>query len=366
MRKCPYCDFNSHAADSRLPEQAYVAALLDDLEQDLPWVGGRTVETVFIGGGTPSLFSPEAIHSLLEGIGTRLRIAPSAEITLEANPGTAEISKFKGFKQAGVNRLSIGVQSFNNRLLQALGRIHDGRDARLAAEFAVAAGLDNFNLDLMFGLPGQTHEEAIDDIRLAVQLKPAHLSFYQLTLEPNTWFHKFPPALPDDDGIWRMQVACQALLAENGYGQYEVSAYAKQGHACRHNQNYWKFGDYVGIGAGAHGKITDSSGNIVRNWKLRHPARYLETAGTPASIGGMGKVEAIDLPLEFLMNHLRLREGFDEAIFVERTGQPLAAIEAGLSQCVEEGLLERRGRQVRCTDKGWNFLDNVLEKFTLA
>ena len=363
VRKCPYCDFNSHAANGNLPEAAYVAALLSDLEQDLPRIAGRTVETVFIGGGTPSLFSPEAIHLLLEGVRARLSLSPEAEITLEANPGSAESSKFSGFRAAGVNRLSMGVQSFNDRHLQALGRIHDSREAMVAAEMAVTAGFANFNLDLMFGLPGQTCDEALADIRRAVQLNPTHLSFYQLTLEPNTLFYRYPPTLPGDERIWEIQEACQALLAAQGYRQYEVSAYAKPGFRCRHNEHYWRFGDYLGIGAGGHGKLTDESGNIMRIWKIRHPARYLESAGRLLSIGGCDAVLPHELPLEFMMNHLRLREGFSEHVFSDRTGLPLEALEPGLSACLEARLLERDNGFIRCTNRGWNFLDNVLEEF---
>ena len=363
VRKCPYCDFNSHAAGQSLPERAYVEALLADLDQDLPKVGGRTVETVFFGGGTPSLFSPGSIATILEGVKARLPLSPEAEITLEANPGTAESGKFKGFREAGVNRLSIGVQSFNDRHLQALGRIHGSEEARRAATMAKEAGFNNFNLDLMFGLPKQTREEALEDIRAALALEPTHISFYQLTLEPNTLFHKYPPSLPGDEAIWEIQEACQALLAGAGFQQYEVSAYAREGFRCRHNENYWRFGDYLGVGAGAHGKLTDPSGNIARLWKVRHPARYMETAGTAASIGGSDAIHQMDLPLEFLMNHLRLREGFGEAVFGKRTGLPLQALEPGLSACIQGGLLERREGTIRCTGKGWNFLDSVLETF---
>ncbi len=366
VRKCPYCDFNSHAANGDLPESAYVSALLADLEQDLPRVSGRTIETVFIGGGTPSLFSPQAIHALLMGIQEKVPITDGAEITLEANPGTAESGKFRGFREAGVNRLSMGVQSFNDRHLQALGRIHGSHEAVRAAGFAKASGFDNFNLDLMFGLPGQTIENALEDIRLAIALQPTHLSFYQLTLEPNTLFHRYPPTLPNDDIIWDIQKACQELLRREGYRQYEISAYAQKGFRCRHNENYWRFGDYLGIGAGAHGKLTDPSGNITRLWKVRHPARYLESAGTQASIGGCDSVAKDELPLEFMMNHLRLREGFVESLFTERTGLPISSLEPALSNCLGDGLLERSGRSVRCTDKGWNFLDNILDQFIAA
>ena len=363
VRKCPYCDFNSHTAAPALPERAYVDALLADLEQDLPLARGRTLQTVFIGGGTPSLFSAEAIASLLDGVARRLPLAPQAEITLEANPGTAESGKFQGFRAAGVNRLSIGAQSFNDRHLQALGRIHGRAEAAAAAAMAKAAGFDNFNLDLMFGLPGQTLEEALADVRAALALEPTHLSFYQLTLEPGTWFHKHPPTLPPDDALWEMQQACQALLAGQGYRQYEVSAYARAGFRCRHNENYWRFGDYLGIGAGAHGKSTDAHGNIARRWKVRQPARYLETAGTKAGLGGLDTLPEQELPLEFLMNHLRLKEGFAEAVFVERTGLALSALEPGLAECIRAGLLERRGGSILCSDRGWNFLDTVLEAF---
>jgi putative oxygen-independent coproporphyrinogen III oxidase len=363
VSKCPYCDFNSHAKTGGLPEARYVAALLTDLEQDLPRLDGRTVKTVFIGGGTPSLFSPESIHALLQGIAERVPVAPCAEITLEANPGTAESGKFRGFREAGVNRLSMGLQSFNDRHLQALGRIHDSHQAKVAAELATAAGFANFNLDLMFGLPRQTQDEALDDIRQAVRLNPSHLSFYQLTLEPNTLFHKYPPALPSDDDICGMQEACQALLKASGYRQYEVSAYSKTGFRCRHNENYWRFGDYLGIGAGAHGKLTDESGNISRIWKIRHPANYMEAAGTVAVIGGCAGLASEELPVEFMMNHLRLREGFVETVFTDRTGLPMSALEPALSFCLEDGLLERSYGFIRCTGKGWNFLDNVLEKF---
>jgi putative oxygen-independent coproporphyrinogen III oxidase len=364
VRKCPYCDFNSHAADNALPEREYVEALLADLEQQISSVQGRQVETMFIGGGTPSLFSPTAIHDLLEGVRSRLDLAADAEITMEANPGTVEIAKFRGFREAGVNRLSIGIQSFHDAHLKKLGRIHDSREARLAAEIARKADFDNFNLDLMFGLPDQTVDEALTDIRIAIDLAPTHISFYQLTLEPNTVFHKYPPCLPEDDRIWTMQQSCQALLADHGYRQYEVSAYAREGYRCRHNLNYWRFGDYLGIGAGAHGKITNAAERtITRAWKIKHPQHYLESAGQPDRQGGQATVPRNDLPFEFLMNHLRLREGFPEAAFGERTGLPLEVLEPELSDCIAAEWLDRRDGVIRCTDTGWNFLDNVLQRF---
>ena len=287
MRKCPYCDFNSHEARGPVPEQAYVDALLADLEQDLPRVWGRRIESVFIGGGTPSLFSAEALERLLAGLRARLPLRPDTEITLEANPGTVERGRFAEFREIGINRLSIGVQSFNDDQLRRLGRIHDRRAAFAAAEAAHAAGLENFNLDLMFGLPGQTVEQALADIANAMALQPAHLSYYQLTIEPNTRFHQSPPTLPDDETTSPIQERAQAELARQGYRRYEVSAYARENRRCRHNLNYWEFGDYLGIGAGAHGKLTDpAAGRIDRLWKLKHPRDYLASAGTPASIGG--------------------------------------------------------------------------------
>ena len=364
VRKCPYCDFNSHAVGGEIPERAYIAALMADLEQDLSHVAGRSLETVFIGGGTPSLFGPEAIAALLDGIAHRLPLAPDLEVTLEANPGTAESAKFRAFREAGVNRLSLGVQSFNDRHLQKLGRIHDGREALRAARIATEAGFANFNLDLMFGLPEQSPKEALADIRTALGLNPTHLSLYQLTLEPNTLFHKYPPPLPGDEAVWCMQEACQALLFEHGFRQYEVSAYAHEGFRCRHNQNYWRFGDYLGIGAGAHGKLTNAAAQTVtRTWKVRHPLGYLETAGRPERIGGSDAVKSQDLPVEFMMNHLRLREGFREPVFSERTGLTLETLEPGLSACIDAQLIEKCDGVIRCTDTGWNFLDNVLERF---
>jgi putative oxygen-independent coproporphyrinogen III oxidase len=364
VRKCPYCDFNSHVRSGDLPEKPYVSALIADLEQDLPLVDGRTVHSIFIGGGTPSLFRPESIAELLAGIRVRLRCPPNMEVTLEANPGTVEHGKFEGFRAAGVNRLSIGVQSFNDAHLKALDRVHGSNEACIAAQAARAAGFASFNLDLMFGLPGQRIEDAVTDVEIATDLEPTHLSLYQLTLEPNTLFYRHPPSLPAEDTIWRMQHKCQTLLARRGYAQYEISAYARAGHRCAHNLNYWRFGDYVGIGAGAHGKITDVKRQAVtRLWKVKHPARYLEAAGTVNCLGGKAAIPTSDLPLEFLMNHLRLREGFAEAVFMERTGLPIDVLEPKLSSAVEQGLLERRVGHIRCTSLGWNFLDNVLERF---
>lgn len=367
VRKCPYCDFNSHAAADGWPERAYIDALLLDLEAELPAVTGRAVATIFIGGGTPSLFSAEGIARLLDGVRARVVLAPDAEITLEANPGTAESGKFRGFRQAGVNRLSLGIQSFDPNHLRALGRIHGREEALAAAELARAAGFSNFNLDLMFGLPEQTEAEALADIHTALALAPTHLSFYQLTLEPNTVFHKYPPRLPEDDDIWTIQRACQSALAGRGYRQYEVSAYAREGWRCRHNLNYWRFGDYLGIGAGAHGKITDpATGTVTRTWKIKHPQHYLDAGGQPGLQGGRATVATEALPFEFLMNALRLKEGFPEPLFAERTGLPLDALAPELCHCLDEGLLERQGGHIRCTDLGFNFLDNILQRFLHA
>ncbi|HPE72963.1 MAG TPA: radical SAM family heme chaperone HemW [Candidatus Competibacter sp.] len=363
-RKCPYCDFNSHEAREPLPERAYVDALLADLEQDLPRVWGRRIDSLFIGGGTPSLFSAEALDRLLSGLRARLPLRPDLEITLEANPGTVERSKFAEFREVGINRLSIGVQSFDDGHLHALGRIHDRRAAIAAAEAAHAAGLDNFNLDLMFGLPGQTVAQALTDIACALALQPAHLSYYQLTLEPNTRFYRSPPLLPDDETIDVIQERAQEELARHGYPRYEVSAYARADRRCRHNLNYWEFGDYLGIGAGAHGKLSDpAAGQIQRLWKVKHPRDYLARAGTPAGVGGDAPVREAELPLEFLMNALRLVEGVPAALFGERTGLPLAALEPGWSQARARGLLENDPERLQASELGLRFLNDLLQAF---
>jgi oxygen-independent coproporphyrinogen-3 oxidase len=364
VRKCPYCDFNSHALRSELPERAYVDALFRDLEQDLPRIGDRRVESIFIGGGTPSLFSAEAIDRLLCGLRDRLRLAEALEITLEANPGTVEQDKFRGFREAGVNRLSLGVQSFNAEHLQRLGRIHDRREAIRAAEAAHAAGFDNFNLDLMFGLPGQSLEQSLADIDAAIALEPTHISHYQLTLEPETGFYTQPPVgLPDDDRLWEMQERCQQRLAENGYTHYEVSAYARPDRHCRHNLNYWQFGDYLGIGAGAHGKLSDAQGRIYRLWKRKNPRDYLNQAGNPDAIGGIDSIAAAERILEFMLNALRLVEGFPTDLFSERTGLPLGRLLPLLNQAKERELLDWNEHLIRPTELGRRFLNDLLELF---
>jgi len=363
-RKCPYCDFNSYAAPGPVPEDDYIEALFADLDRELKRVGERRFETVFIGGGTPSLFRPEGIARLLRGVRRRASLAPDAEITLEANPGTVDTTRLKGFLNAGINRLSIGVQSFNDSMLRSLGRIHDGQEALRAVQLAREAGFTNFNLDLMFGLPGQGIEEALSDVQTAMALSPSHISFYHLTLEPNTIFYKHPPAVPDEESVWRAQERCQQALRAGGYLQYEVSAYARSGFQCRHNLNYWRFGDYVGIGAGAHGKITDADNDrLIRTAKVRRPEAYFESLRITAETGGGEVIARKDRPLEFLMNHLRLREGFPESAFPTRTGVPLDVLETTLSDCVRDGLLTRTDGVIRCSDRGWNFLDDVLSRF---
>ncbi len=364
LRKCPYCDFNSHEARGPVPERAYVDALLADLEQDLPRVWGRRIESAFVGGGTPSLFSAEALDRLLAGLRARLPLCPDTEITLEANPGAVERGRFAEFREAGINRLSIGVQSFNDDQLQRLGRIHDRREAFAAAEAAHAAGLDNFNLDLMFGLPGQSVAQALADIANAIALQPAHLSYYQLSIEANTRFYQTPPILPDDETTDVIQQRAIAELARQGYERYEVSAFARENRRCRHNLNYWEFGDYLGIGAGAHGKLTDpAAGRIHRLWKLKHPRDYLAQAGTTDGIGGEEPIRKADLPVEFLMNSLRLIEGVPAALFWERTGLPLTALEPEFGRVREQGLLEVDPERLRPTELGLRFLNDLLQGF---
>ncbi len=362
VRKCPYCDFNSHEARAAIPEQEYVEALLRDLEQDLPRLWGRTIQSIFIGGGTPSLFSPEAIDRLLSSLRARLLLSQEAEITLEANPGTVELERFKGFRQAGINRLSIGIQSFDAQKLKALGRIHGSEEAERAATAAREAGFENFNLDLMFGLPQQTIEQAMADVQRAIQFKPTHLSVYQLTLEPNTLFHAQPPKLPDDDVTWEMQCQLQTELAAAGYRQYEVSAYAQPGYECRHNLNYWQFGDYLGIGAGAHGKITERNG-VTRLWKIKQPKEYLRHAGRPEGIGGIQKLTRQDIVAEFMMNALRLVDGFPTPLFQERTSLTLNCCEKNLSLAEDQGLIEWNTRLIAPTIHGRRYLNNLMELF---
>ncbi len=364
IRKCPYCDFNSHALRERLPEEAYVDALLADLDQDLESAFARPLASIFIGGGTPSLFSPAALERLLHGISGRLSWQEGIEITLEANPGTVESAKFKAFRALGINRLSLGVQSFQDDKLKLLGRIHSAEEAINAVEIARQAGFANLNLDLMFGLPGQTLSDALFDLNTAVSLHPDHLSWYQLTLEPNTLFAKYPPSLPEDEQIWQIQQAGQEKLAEAGFLRYEISAYARAGKRCRHNLNYWRFGDYLGIGAGAYGKVTDPTTSTIRRyWKIRHPAHYLEKATGPTRLGGQQLVAEEEKPLEFLMNALRLREGFTPIQFESRTGLDFQIIAAKIEELLADDLLVRNGTAICCSERGWNLLDSILSRF---
>src|SRR5690348_5205961 len=326
VKKCPYCDFNSHNAPQALPQDEYVAALLADLDQDLPLAQGRPLQSIFFGGGTPSLFSPDSIARILDGAAQRLAFAPGIEITLETNPGTVEHGPFAGYRNAGVNRISFGVQSFDDDALKRIGRIHDAQQAERAVKSAQDAGIENLNLDLMYALPKQTLAGALADVEKGISLQTPHLSHYQLTLEPNTAFAANPPPLPDDDSAWDMQEACQTRLAQAGFAQYEVSAYARDGRECMHNLNYWNFGDYLGIGAGAHAKLTHADGTIRRRWKLRAPRGYLEYAGTARGIGGDNVVTTDQLPFEFMLNALRLNAGFALADFEARTGLARSAI----------------------------------------
>ncbi|WP_300651226.1 radical SAM family heme chaperone HemW [Pseudomonas sp.] len=361
VKKCPYCDFNSHAAGPTLPEQEYVDALLADLDQDLPQVHGRPLTSIFFGGGTPSLFSAKALGRLLEGVERRVPFAGDIEITLEANPGTFEQAKFRDYRALGINRLSIGVQSFQAAKLKALGRIHDGDEAIRAADMARAAGFDNFNLDLMHGLPDQSIEDALGDLRIAIAQGPTHLSWYQLTVEPNTVFWNQPPPLPEDDILWDIQEAGQALLAEHGYAQYEVSAYAQPGKAARHNLNYWSFGDFLGIGAGAHAKLSRPDGSISRGWKTRLPKDYLDPAKSFSA--GERLLGAEELPFEFLMNVLRLTDGVASTRFTERTGLPLTVLAAARAEAEQRGLLQRDPARLVATREGQLFLNDLLQHF---
>ncbi|MCG6541111.1 radical SAM family heme chaperone HemW [Pseudomonas sp. KSR10] len=361
VRKCPYCDFNSHAAGPTLPEDAYVAALLDDLESDLDQVQGRRLTSIFFGGGTPSLFSAQALGRILDGLQQRVGFAADVEITLEANPGTFEQAKFRDYRHLGINRLSIGVQSFQAAKLKALGRIHDGDEAVRAADMARAAGFDNFNLDLMHGLPEQSLDDALGDLRTAIAQQPTHLSWYQLTVEPNTEFWNRPPQLPEDETLWDIQEAGQVLLAEHGFRQYETSAYAQPGRQARHNLNYWTFGDFLGLGAGAHGKISSPDGQIRRSWKTRLPKDYLDPAKRYRA--GESVLRDDELPFEFLMNVLRLTDGVPSALFTERTGLSTEMLVEGRRKAEARGLLERDPQRLAATAKGQLFLNDLLQLF---
>ncbi|WP_372830710.1 radical SAM family heme chaperone HemW [Pontibacterium sp.] len=359
VQKCPYCDFNSHAVREEIPEEAYVAALLDDLEQELKEISIRPLQSIFIGGGTPSLFSATMINTLLNQVEQRISFARDIEITMEANPGTFEQEKFRGYREAGVNRLSLGIQSFADTQLTALGRIHSGQEAIKAA--GVARELfDNMNLDLMHGLPGQSTEQALQDLQIAASLKPDHISWYQLTIEPNTEFHARPPSLPVDETLWDIQERGQLFLAEAGYTQYEISAYAQAGKQARHNLNYWQFGDYIGIGAGAHGKVTQEDGAILRRWKQKQPKAYMQV---DKRLGGSETLEVDALPFEFMLNALRLTDGVDSTLFPSRTGLDLSTLDPITEKARKMGLLDTDPSRLAPTQQGRLFLNNLLEMF---
>jgi len=363
IQKCPYCDFNSRALKGDLKEDAYIDALLADLDNELFQVHSRTLHSIFIGGGTPSLFSGSAIERLLTGVRQRVVCPSDIEITLEANPGTLEAGHFEAYREAGVNRLSIGIQSFDAGCLQRLGRIHGPDEAIAAFHAARRAGFERINLDLMFGLPGQDLALAQLDLKRAVELQPEHISYYQLTLEPDTPFYHSPPTLPLEDDLWKVQQQGQALLSAHNYCQYEISAYAQPGERCRHNLNYWTFGDYLGIGAGAHGKSTHSDGAITRRWKLPDPTAYLAAAGSDNALSGQKTLDSSEVTLEFMMNALRLHQGFSQDLYEQRTGLPFATIAATVENTIQGGLLEYYEDKFRPTSLGKRFLNNLLEKF---
>jgi oxygen-independent coproporphyrinogen-3 oxidase len=364
LKKCPYCDFNSHERRGEIPEARYVDALLADLELALPSIWGRRVHTVFFGGGTPSLFAPGSIDRILAGVRARVALAPDAEITLEANPGTFERARFADFKAAGINRLSVGVQSFEPKFLHALGRVHDADEARAAAAAAIEI-FGNVNLDLMYALPGQTLADAQSDLDEALQFSPPHLSFYHLTIEPNTLFHRYPPALPDDETAADIEDAIAATLGAAGYLHYETSAYARPGHECRHNVNYWRFGDYLGIGAGAHSKLSFQQ-RVVRQVRHKQPQQYIEEAERGSPLAEDRTVERNEIGFEFMLNALRLTEGVPVALFAERTGFPLTLVQKALDEAERRGLIVRDHQHIRPTPLGQRFLNDLQAIFLPA
>ncbi|MEE9351928.1 MAG: radical SAM family heme chaperone HemW [Thiotrichaceae bacterium] len=370
LHKCPYCDFNSHQVPEALPEERYIQALLRDLEQELPSIWGRPLHTVFMGGGTPSLISAKGMRALMQGLNALLPMRPNMEITLEANPGTFEQQRFDDYREAGITRLSIGIQSYDAKHLQVLERVHDAEEAHQAAKIAKTAGFDNFNLDLMFGLPKQTLEQALTDLQLAIEHQPPHLSWYQLTLEPNTLFHHQPPQLPDPDLIADIQDAGVELLEKEGYEQYEVSAYAQPKKQCMHNRNYWEFGDYIGIGAGAHGKITTGE-HIVRTMKAKHPEKYMDDC--LGSLSGERSSQSLrvtetelyskDRSFEFMLNGLRLKEGIEKELFTQRALLPLDHLRGGADKAKAKELLIETDTHFKLTSRGWHFLNEAVECF---
>jgi len=361
VRKCPYCDFNSHERSGAVPDLEYAAALLADLEGLLPSVWGRRIVSIFIGGGTPSLFPAETIDRLLSDIRARAPVEPDAEITLEANPGAVESARFRGYRAAGVNRISLGVQSFDDAMLGALGRIHSADEARRAIDLAQEC-FDNVNIDLMYGLPGQSIEMARSDIAEGVRRQTTHVSAYQLTIEPNTVFFRHPPQLPEHDLCADMQLAAEDALAASGFEHYETAAFARPGRRCRHNLNYWEFGDYLGIGAGAHGKLSFAD-RIERHARIKQPREYMLGATRGESIAEHARIEARELPFEFMLNAARLVEGFTPALFSQRTGLPFAAVAAGLEAAERKGLLERNLERIRPTERGRRFLNDLVGLF---
>ena len=365
LKKCPYCDFNSHEqrglAEGGVPEQRYIDALMADLEASLPLIWGRTVHSVFIGGGTPSLFSPESIDQLISGLRARLRMEPDCEITMEANPGTFEKERFKAYRHAGITRLSIGVQSFDDRFLKALGRVHDGAQARAAVQEA-AESFETFNLDIMYALPGQTEADLIKDLETALSFKPPHISIYHLTIEPNTYFAKFPPVVPEEDTAYDMLDRITAMTGAAGMQRYEISAYARDGHQCFHNTNYWQFGDYLGIGAGARGKLS-SAHRIVRQVKIRDPQGYMAAALAGRALASDEDVRRKDLPFEYMLNALRLRGGFAVQDYLDRTGLPVSTIQSALDAAQRKGLVTLQGGHVQPTERGFDFLSDLQELF---
>ena len=370
VRKCPYCDFNSHQLKSGQPDAAYIDALIRDFDAEAPRLEGRRIDTVFFGGGTPSLFAPSDFARLLEKLKSRIAFADDVEITLEANPGTIERGRFSGYAEAGINRVSLGAQSFDAAALKALGRIHSAEDTHRAVEELKAAKLDNFNLDLMYALPQQTLEQAANDVQIACSLQPAHISYYQLTLEPGTVFHSRPPALPDEEAAWEIQLAGQKLLGDFGYAQYEVSAYAKPGAQCRHNLNYWLFGDYVGIGAGAHGKVSlELPQKILRTVKPKQPRDYQAAVGGSAlgraalGVGDSSYIAAADLPFEFMLNALRLNDGFSSDCYHARTGLELRHLDDKMARAQDLSLLEPTADGWRPTELGRRFLNDLQAGF---
>ncbi len=363
-KKCPYCDFNSHEHKGEIPEDAYIDALLDDLAGEIPDVWGRSVSSVFIGGGTPSLFSSQAIDKLMSGIRALTGLAPTAEVTLEANPGSFEQARFSAYREAGINRLSIGIQSFNDTSLEKLGRVHCASEAAAAVGIAKQAGFNEINLDIMFALPGQSTDAALKDVQQAIEFEPSHISCYELTLEPNTLFAKYPPALPDEDAKCDMQDSIVELLSTHGYERYEVSAYARSGSRSQHNLNYWQFGDYLGIGAGAHGKISFANdGRIVRRWKHKHPNRYLDATSSADRIGGETEISFSDTGLEFMMNALRLVDGFPLPLFHKHTGVAIDPWHAAIDSAIKKGWLAQQGLQLHPTELGLNWLNEMLQLF---